>query len=75
VRCRILFIYKALELTQPASQWVLGVKWQEREDDHYNPSKEEIKKEWRCTVRTVVRQTTEGMNVYLISSIYGTFLS
>jgi len=66
---------QALELIQPASQWVLGVKWQEREGDHYNPSNAEIKKEWRCTVGAVVRQTTEGMNIYLIFSIYGTFLS
>ena len=61
------FFYKAsvqsLELAQPASQWVLGVKWPEREDDHYNPSNAGIKNEWRCTVGAVLSQTSEGMNI------------
>jgi hypothetical protein len=69
-RCNTFFeaSVQALELTQPAIQWVLGIKWPEREDDHYNPSNAGIENKWKCTVGAVVRQTTEGMNLYIISS-------
>lgn len=72
------FFYKAsvqaLGFTQAGSQWVLGVNWLEREDDRYKHSNAGIKNEWKCTVGAVLRQTTEGMNVYLISSMQSTFL-
>jgi hypothetical protein len=35
--------------TQPPIQWVSGVKWPEREDDHSPPSTAEVKNVWCYT--------------------------